>query len=129
MILEALRRHGTKANLFMLYPQEWNVPVGNGSNSLYKSRLLAQARDVYGTKLSPIKVKTFMNNDDPTWQAVTQSVAVDPTQVDNLITCADHMIPIKSSDHEVPTERSIYSVVLSKPFRGQSNTIQSHLII
>lgn len=52
----------------MLCPQEWNVPVGNGSNSLYESRLLAQARDVYGTKLSPIKVKTFMNNDDPTWQ-------------------------------------------------------------
>jgi hypothetical protein len=68
MILEALRRHETKANLLMMYPQEWVVAVDDEPTTAYESRLLAQTRDVYGTKLSPIQVKTFINGGDSTWQ-------------------------------------------------------------
>jgi alpha-N-acetylglucosamine transferase len=86
MILEALRRHGTKAELLMLYPQEWEVPMGNGSAAPYESRLLAQARDAYGTKLSPIQVKTFKNEDDPTWQdSYTKLLAWNQTQYKRVI--------------------------------------------
>jgi alpha-N-acetylglucosamine transferase len=86
MILEALRRHGTKADLVMLYPQQWSVPTGNGSDSSYESRLLAHARDLYGTKLSPIHVKTFVNKGDPTWQdSYTKLFAWNQTQYKRVI--------------------------------------------
>jgi alpha-N-acetylglucosamine transferase len=86
MILEALTRHGTKADLLMLYPHEWSVPIGNGSDSPYESRLLAHARDLYGTKLSPIHVKTFVNQDDPTWQdSYTKLFAWNQTQYKRVI--------------------------------------------
>ncbi|KAF1962819.1 nucleotide-diphospho-sugar transferase [Byssothecium circinans] len=98
MILEALRRHGTKAELLMLYPQGWEVPAENASNAPYESRLLAQARDLYNTKLRPIQVKRFENKDDPTWQdSYTKLLAWNQTQYKRLIsldsdaTVLDHM--------------------------------------
>ena len=70
----------------MLYPQEWELPTGNGSSSTYEGKLLAQARDMYGAKLSPIQVKTFQNNDDPTWQdSYTKLFAWNQTQYKRVI--------------------------------------------
>jgi alpha-N-acetylglucosamine transferase len=86
MILEALRRYGTKADLLMLYPQQWALPEGDGGDGPYEGKLLAKARDVYGTKLSPIQVKTFKNEDDPTWQdSYTKLYAWSQTQYKRLI--------------------------------------------
>jgi hypothetical protein len=68
MILEALRRHGTQTDLVMMYPRELIVPVNNHPAAVYESSLLAQARDAYYTKLVPIQVKAFINNEDSRWQ-------------------------------------------------------------
>jgi alpha-N-acetylglucosamine transferase len=100
MILEALKRHGTKADLLMLYPQEWSVPAGNGSDSPYESRLLAQARDLYSTKLSPIQVKTFANEDDPTWQdSYTKLFAWNQTQYKRVISLDSDATVLDVSNH------------------------------
>jgi alpha-N-acetylglucosamine transferase len=86
MVLEALRRHGTKADLLMLYPRGWELPAGNGSDSTYESKLLVQARDSYRTILSPIQVKNFKNEDDPTWQdSYTKLFAWNQTQYKRII--------------------------------------------
>ncbi|CAI6260981.1 unnamed protein product [Periconia digitata] len=86
MIFEALRRHNTKAELLMLYPQEWELPAVNESGTSYESKLLAKARDMYGANLSPIKVKTFKNDDDPTWQdSYTKLLAWNQTQYKRVI--------------------------------------------
>jgi alpha-N-acetylglucosamine transferase len=88
MILEALRRHGTKADLLMLYPKEWKLLEENhtGADVGYESRLLAQARDQYGTKLSPIQVQTMANGNGPTWQdSYTKLLAWNQTQYKRVI--------------------------------------------
>ncbi|KAI2486698.1 Alpha-N-acetylglucosamine transferase [Pyrenophora tritici-repentis] len=98
MIFEALRRHGTKAELLMMYPQEWPVPEGNEAEISYEGRLLALARDEYGAKLAPIQVKRFVNKDDPTWQdSYTKLLVWNQTQYKRVIsldsdaTVLDHM--------------------------------------
>jgi alpha-N-acetylglucosamine transferase len=86
MILEALRRHGTQADLLMMYPREWVVPVDNDPAAVYEGRLLAQARDMYNTKLVPIQVKTFVNDEDTTWQdSYTKLLAWNQTQYKRVI--------------------------------------------
>jgi alpha-N-acetylglucosamine transferase len=86
MIFEALRRHKTKADLLMLYPRDWVVPIDNGTSASYESMLLAQARDRYEAKLRPIEVKTFINEDDTTWQdSYTKLLAWNQTQYKRVI--------------------------------------------
>jgi alpha-N-acetylglucosamine transferase len=104
MILEALRRHGTKADLLMLYPREWKLPEDNhsGADVGYESRLLAQARDHYRTKLSPIQVQTITNGNDPTWQdSYTKLLAWNQTQYKRVISL--------DSDATVLDVRSLYA--------------------
>jgi alpha-N-acetylglucosamine transferase len=90
MIFEALRRHGTKDDLLMLYPQEWNVPKhvfeDDASPIEYEGGLLAQARDQYQEKLNPIEVKTYVNENDATWQdSYTKLLAWNQTQYKHVI--------------------------------------------
>lgn len=86
MIFESLRRANTKADLLMLYPQQWNVPDDDGSNAGFESKLLAHARDQYKAKLVPIQVKTFENKKDPTWQdSYTKLLAFNQTQYKRVI--------------------------------------------
>ena len=86
MILEALHRLQTKADLLMMYPRDWQVPADNGSDAGFESKLLAQARDLYNTKLVPIELKTFENSEDPTWQdSYTKLLAFNQTQYKRVI--------------------------------------------
>ncbi|KAE8836444.1 hypothetical protein P3342_000363 [Pyrenophora teres f. teres] len=84
MIFEALKRHGTKAELLMMYPHQWPVPEATHVD--YKGKLLALARDEYGAKLVPVHVKRFYNNDDPTWQdSYTKLLLWNQTQYKRVI--------------------------------------------
>ena len=86
MIFEALRRHETKAELVMMYPQEWQAPEANAIDVDYEGKLLARARDEYGAKLVPIQVKTFVNKEDSTWQdSYTKLLAWNQTQYKRVI--------------------------------------------
>jgi len=90
MIFEALRRHGTRAELLMLYPQEWEVPGGVFEDETdatdYEGKLLARARDRYGARLSPIQVQTYENKNDTTWQdSYTKLLAFNQTQYKRVI--------------------------------------------
>ncbi|KAF2873976.1 nucleotide-diphospho-sugar transferase [Massariosphaeria phaeospora] len=98
MILEALHRTGTKADLLMMYPEEWHLPELGGGDAKTESgskdnhptvptesRLLAQARDLYKAKLAPITVQTFTRG-DPTWQqSYTKLLAFNQTQYKRVI--------------------------------------------
>jgi alpha-N-acetylglucosamine transferase len=86
MIFEALRRHNTKAELLMMYPQQWRLPARVTSGAEYETKLLAQARDVYNVRMAPIQVKTFENEKDPTWQdSYTKLLAFNQTQYKRVI--------------------------------------------
>jgi alpha-N-acetylglucosamine transferase len=90
MIFEALRRHGTKADLLMLYPQKWNVPKyildDDARPTDYEGGLLAQARDQYHAKLNPVQVRTYVNEKDSTWQdSYTKLLAWNQTQYKRVI--------------------------------------------
>ncbi|KAF2005410.1 glycosyltransferase family 8 protein [Amniculicola lignicola CBS 123094] len=98
MILEALNRVGSKADRLMMYPQEWELPKGDGSEVPYESKLLAQAKDVYKTKLVPIKVMTFTNS-DPTWQdSYTKLLAFNQTQYKRVISLDSDATVLQSMD-------------------------------
>lgn len=86
MIFEALRRHNTKANLLMMYPEQWELPAVVDSGAEFETKLLAQARDVYKVHMAPIQVKTFENEKDPTWQdSYTKLLAFNQTQYKRVI--------------------------------------------
>ena len=90
MIFEALRRHGTRAELLMLYPQEWQVSSGVFDDEMDatddEGKLLARARDRYGARLSPIQVQTYENKNDTTWQdSYTKLLAFNQTQYKRVI--------------------------------------------
>ena len=90
MIFEALRRHGTRADLLMLYPQKWKVPKDilddDAPPTDYEGTLLAQARDQYHAKLNPIQVRTYVNEKDATWQdSYTKLLAWNQTQYKRVI--------------------------------------------
>jgi len=90
MIFEALRRHGTRAELLMLYPQEWEVPSGVFDDETdatdHEGKLLARARDKYRARLSPIQVQTYENKNDTTWQdSYTKLLAFNQTQYKRVI--------------------------------------------
>ncbi|OAG02053.1 nucleotide-diphospho-sugar transferase, partial [Paraphaeosphaeria sporulosa] len=98
MIFEALRRYNTKAELLMMYPEQWQLPPAVDSDAEYETKLLAQARDVYKARMAPIQVKTFENEKDPTWQdSYTKLLAFNQTQYKRVIsidsdgTVLDHM--------------------------------------
>lgn len=86
MIFEALKRFETKADLLMMYPQDWTLPAGTVENGTYEEGLLAKARDLYSVNMVPIRVKTFENEDDPTWQdSYTKLLAFNQTQYKRVI--------------------------------------------
>jgi alpha-N-acetylglucosamine transferase len=90
MIFDALRRHGTRADLLMLYPEEWEILEVVLEDDVpptdYEGGLLAQARDEYHAKLNPIQVKTFVNEGDTTWQdSYTRLLAWNQTQYKRVI--------------------------------------------
>ena len=85
MILEALHRSGAKADRIMMFPDSWTVPEDIRADLGTESRLLAQARDLYKTKLIPIKVQSFAKG-DPTWKdSYTKLLAFNQTQYKRLI--------------------------------------------
>ena len=86
MIFEALYRLNAKADLLMLYPQNWQVPDNDGSESEYESKLLAEARDLYKVILKPIEVRTYENKKDPTWEdSYTKLLVFEQTQYKRVI--------------------------------------------
>lgn len=98
MIFEALRRHNTKADLLMMYPQEWKLPFEAPEDASFETKLLIKARDVLEVNMAPVQVKTFKNQFDPTWQdSYTKLLAFNQTQYKRVIsidsdgTILDHM--------------------------------------
>lgn len=103
MILESLHRHGAKADRIMMYPEEWHVP--EESDGREESRLLAQARDLYQTKLVPIKVQTIARG-DPTWQdSYTKLLAFNQTQYRRVISLDSDATVRAVSDRLFPRRR------------------------
>lgn len=100
MILEALRRHETKADLLMLYPEEWDA-------TQYQSKLLAQARDVYKAKLVPIQPWKFEDNDDRTWQeSYTKLLAFNQTQYKRVISLDSDATLLDVRPYTLPETRN-----------------------
>ncbi|KAJ4352005.1 U1 small nuclear ribonucleoprotein C [Didymosphaeria variabile] len=98
MIFEALRRHNTKADLLMMYPQQWQVPAKFNEGAESETKFLVKARDEFKVQMAPIQVKTFQNERDPTWQdSYTKLLAFNQTQYKRVIsidsdgTVLDHM--------------------------------------
>ena len=60
MVFEALSRMGSKADRILMYPEEWDTDIANITDR--DSQLLQKARNHYGAKLLPIKVKKFERN-------------------------------------------------------------------
>ena len=60
MVFEALSRLGSKADRILMYPEEWDTDIANITDR--DSQLLQKARNHYGAKLLPIKVKKFERN-------------------------------------------------------------------
>jgi len=86
MIFEALRRHKTKADLLMMYPQNWELPDRESQATTLESKLLVQTRDKWKAKMVPIELKTFKNMDDPTWEdSYTKLLAFNQTQYKRVI--------------------------------------------
>ncbi|KAJ4299891.1 U1 small nuclear ribonucleoprotein C [Kalmusia sp. IMI 367209] len=86
MIFEALRRHNTKADLLMMYPQQWELPAEIGADPSFETEMLVQARDKWKVKMAPIQVRTFENQKDPTWQdSYTKLLAFNQTQYKRVI--------------------------------------------
>ncbi|KAL1801680.1 hypothetical protein ACET3X_002022 [Alternaria dauci] len=90
IIFEALRRHGTKEDPLMMYPQEWSVPQDVLDDDAppvdYEGGLLAQARDKYHVHLNPIQVKTYVDGNDAMWQdSYTKLLAWNQTQYKRVI--------------------------------------------
>jgi alpha-N-acetylglucosamine transferase len=103
MILESLHRLAAKADRLMMYPDSWEAPEisvhqsGQGT----KSRLLAIARDVFGTKLVPIKVQTLPKG-DPTWKdSYTKLLAFNQTQYKRVLSLDSDAIVQDVSAHTV----------------------------
>ncbi|KAJ4302621.1 hypothetical protein N0V90_001510 [Kalmusia sp. IMI 367209] len=85
MILEALHGSGSKADRMMMYPDNWHVTLNVENESNMASKLLGQARDLYQTKLVPIKVQTSAKG-DTTWKdSFTKLLAFNQTQYKRLI--------------------------------------------
>ncbi len=57
MVFEALDRLGSRAERILMYPEEWDTDVANQDDR--DSQLLLKAREEYGVKLLPVKVKKF----------------------------------------------------------------------
>ncbi|KAK5790907.1 hypothetical protein VI817_006216 [Penicillium citrinum] len=55
MIFEALKRHGSKAERVLFYPDEWDLIVEDDSDRL--SQLLLTAKNDYNVQMSPVKVE------------------------------------------------------------------------
>ena len=85
MILEALYALGVKSDRLMMYPSEWDVPEDYDSAANVEGRLLAQARDRYGTKLIPVQVQR-LSHGDTTWaESFTKLLAFNQTQYKRVI--------------------------------------------
>ncbi|KAF1957651.1 nucleotide-diphospho-sugar transferase [Byssothecium circinans] len=85
MMLESLRRLGTKADLVMLYPQDWEIADFQESAQSPEGAQLAQARDEYGVNLVPIEVQSY-DRGDSTWQdSYTKLLLFNQTQYKRVI--------------------------------------------
>ncbi|MCJ1288964.1 N-acetylglucosaminyltransferase [Xylographa carneopallida] len=103
MVFEALSRMGSKADRILMYPEEWDTDIANITDR--DSQLLQKARNHYGAKLLPIKVKKFERNpnemvegDDLTWDtSATKFLTFNQTQylriihLDSDVTVQQHM--------------------------------------
>jgi hypothetical protein len=126
MILEALRRHETKADLLMLYPRDWIVPIDDYTNASYESVLLAHARDLYDAKLRAIEVKTFINEEDPTWQdSYTKLLAWSQTQYKRVISLDSDATVLNVSflfgGYELDSHHAAHGRALLPPFSSSRN--------
>ena len=80
MIVESLHRTGAKADRIMMYPKDWKISEPNDPEASIESKLLTQARDLYGAKLVPIQVQS-LDKGDATWQdSFTKLLAFNQTQ-------------------------------------------------
>ena len=70
----------------MMYPQEWELSAHAAKDTSSETALLIQARDVWNVSMMPIQVKTFKNEQDPTWQdSYTKLLAFNQTQYKRVI--------------------------------------------
>lgn len=81
MVFEALARLGSKADRILLYPQEWDTDISDGSDR--DSQLLVKARDWYGVKLIPIEVAT--KSDDAWHGSFAKFFAWSQTQYERVL--------------------------------------------
>ncbi|KAG0653026.1 N-acetylglucosaminyltransferase [Hyphodiscus hymeniophilus] len=80
MLFERLHALGTKADMLMMYPSKFTP-----GDATLEGRLLAQARDQYGVKLTPIEVQR-RSGIDVTWaESFTKLLAFNQTQYDRVL--------------------------------------------
>ncbi|MCJ1320023.1 N-acetylglucosaminyltransferase [Xylographa vitiligo] len=103
MVFEALSRLGSKADRILMYPEEWDTNIANITDR--DSQLLQKARNHYGAKLLPVKVKKFgrkpsetIEGENLTWDtSATKFLTFNQTQylriihLDSDVTVQQHM--------------------------------------
>jgi alpha-N-acetylglucosamine transferase len=80
MIMESLQRSRTRADRVMMYPEDWHISDNNTPNASIESKLLVQARDLYGAKLVPIQIQSFTKGDETWKDSYTKLLAFNQTQ-------------------------------------------------
>jgi len=70
MIFEALKRHGSKAERVLFYPDEWDLIVEDDSDRI--SQLLLTAKNDYNVQMSPVKVEGIRKDSSREWSVLGQ---------------------------------------------------------
>lgn len=91
MIFDSLRNLGSRADLILFYPSDWDLRVSDDLDR--NSQLLNLAKDKYHVKLIPVEVTTIKRakhedgeDNDMTWDtSITKLLAFGETQYDRIL--------------------------------------------
>ncbi|KAK6433682.1 hypothetical protein LTR95_010135 [Oleoguttula sp. CCFEE 5521] len=105
LVMDSMRRLGTKANTVLLYPQQWDTTVHSKMDRT--SQLLGMARDTYKAQLYPIQLlgengvtEPGTLNSESGWDtSITKLLAFDLIFYDRVIHLDSDITLLKNLDH------------------------------
>ncbi|CAG8978281.1 hypothetical protein HYALB_00010278 [Hymenoscyphus albidus] len=93
MLFEILHRLGTKADLLMMYPADYQL-----NDRTQEGELLLKAKNMYGVKLTPIQVQSRLGSDDTWAKSYTKLLAFNQTQYDRVLSLDSDTTVLKLMD-------------------------------
>ncbi|KAL1901788.1 hypothetical protein Cpir12675_000297 [Ceratocystis pirilliformis] len=128
MIFDSLRKLNTKADLVLLYPEDY-APVNIKSPESKQEKLIVKARNEYGVKLHPIKVIRRAVSDS-TWAAsYSKLISFNLTAYDRVLSVDSDGLVLKNLDELFFAPPATVAAPLAYWLRPEEDVLSSQMLL